>query len=82
VATGALPNTYGAPAADSRSSDPDAFAAYYLSLDADDHTTYTQPVHGFSFPYPKEYVLSTVVTDEGEAILAASPRFRAGIEIT
>jgi hypothetical protein len=78
----ALPKTYGSPVGDIRSADEDAFRTHHLALRADDYTTYTHPVHGVSFSYPTEYVLSSVVTDEGETVRAVSPRFVAGIEVT
>jgi hypothetical protein len=78
----ALPNTHGSPTGDSRSSAPDAFLQYDLSLHAPDIAIYTHPVYGFSFPYPKGYVLSIVARDDGETIRAVSPRFVADIEVT
>jgi hypothetical protein len=62
--------------------DTKGFLAYVLSLEPDDFTTDTHPVHEFSFPYSQEYVIATEATDDGETVRAVSPRFIAGIEVT
>jgi hypothetical protein len=49
----ALPNTQGSTPAPSPASDAQTFLAYVLYLEPDDFTTYTYPMHGFSFSYPK-----------------------------
>jgi hypothetical protein len=77
----ALPNTQGSTPAAPVTPDAKAFLAYILYLEPDDFTTYTHPVQGFSFLYPKDYVLSTSSGDEGETVRAVSPRFVAGIEV-
>ena len=77
----ALPKTHGSAPAPSPAPDAQDFLAYILYLEPADVTTYTNPVYGFSFPYPQEYVLTTAVTDEGETVRAVSPRFPAGLEV-
>ena len=77
----ALPKTHGSAPAPSPAPAAKAFLDDILYLEPDDVTIYTHPVYGFSFPYPKDYVLSTVVTDEGETVRAVSPRFLAGLEV-
>jgi hypothetical protein len=40
--------------------------AYMLGLEADDYTTYTDPVHGISFDYPKEFKLRRATWEDEE----------------
>jgi hypothetical protein len=76
-----LPKTDSSALATPAAPDVKAFLDDVLSLEPDDFTTYTHPVYGFSFRYPKAYALSTVVTDEGETVRAVSPRFPAGLAV-
>lgn len=77
-----LPKTHGSIPAATAPPAAEAFPDHVLYLEPDDFATYTHPVHGFSFLYPQDYVLLTVVTGEGETVRAVRPLFVAGIEVT
>lgn len=54
---------------------------YFLRLYADDYVTYTDPVYGFSFPYPNDFDVSSFFDDEGERYIALLENSRAGLAI-
>lgn len=60
---------------------PSDLEDYMLGLTRVDYTTYTHPVYGFSFHYPKDFVISEFQEDHGEVILAENPRFSLGLQI-
>lgn len=56
---------------------------YFLQLQAMDYTTYTDPVYGFSFPYPADFIVSNVFDDDEERYVALleNPRLNLAIQI-
>jgi hypothetical protein len=55
--------------------------AYLASLRAEDYTTYTDPVHGFSFDYPKEFALLSATWEDEEVVDVYHPTLALGIRV-
>jgi hypothetical protein len=55
--------------------------AYMLGLSADDYATFTHPVYGFSFDYPKAFALLTDHWGDEEVIELYHPRYALGIRV-
>ncbi len=51
----------------------EAAAEYMASLRSEDYTTYTHPIYGFSFYYPKDFTLQTFPAAGGDLTLVQSP---------
>jgi hypothetical protein len=89
VAIASLSTAAVAFAFSSVSSDPSSSATadpvgdYFLHLRANDYTTYTDPVYGFSFPYPADFAVSNFFADDGETYVALleNSRLNLGIQI-
>jgi hypothetical protein len=60
----------------------DQVRAYMLSLRADDYTTYTHPVFGFSLAVPKEFEIFRTTTADNDHTVFRHPRLPLALEIT
>jgi hypothetical protein len=57
-------------------------AGYLGGLRAGDYTRYTHPRYGFSFTYPKEFILGTVTWREEDVTDLWLAPYRLGIRVT
>ena len=57
-------------------------AGYLGGLRADDYTRYTHPRYGFSFTYPKEFILATAIWGEEDVTDLWLAPYRLGIRVT
>lgn len=55
---------------------------YMLDLGADDYATYTHPVYGFSFRYPKEFALLTDTWGDEDVVDLYHPTLPLGIRVS
>jgi hypothetical protein len=60
----------------------DQVRAYMLGLQADDYTTYTHPVYGFSLDVPKEFEVFRTTTADKDHTVFRHPRLPLALEIT
>jgi hypothetical protein len=56
--------------------------AYLLGLEAEDYATYTDPVHGFSFDYPKAFELLPPTWGDEEVMDLYHPTLPLGIRVS
>jgi hypothetical protein len=72
-------------ASDSQSAvEEDPVGQYFFQHTREDYVTYTDPVYGFSFPYPADFTVSNFFDDdEGERYVALleNPRVNLAIQI-
>jgi len=61
---------------------PDPVVEYRLQLDAEDYTTYTHPVYGFSFRYPKDFDLLTATWGDEEVVDVHHPTLPLSIRVS
>jgi len=57
-------------------------AEYLLHLDAEDFATYTHPVYGFSFSYPKDFDLLTATWGDEEVVDVHHPTLPLAIRVS
>jgi len=55
--------------------------AYYFALQPEDFSTYTHPVYGFSFQYPKGFIVQDIQDDRGELMLVTNPAVGMGWQL-
>jgi hypothetical protein len=61
---------------------PDPAVDYLLHLNAEDFATYTHPVYGFSFAYPKDFELLPATWEDEEVIDLYHPTLPLGIRVS
>jgi hypothetical protein len=61
---------------------PERAVEYLLHLDAEDYTTYTDPVYGFLFRYPKDFELLTASWEDEEVVDLYHPTLPLGIRVS
>ncbi len=61
--------------------DPATARAAYLTGGPEDFLTYTHPVYGFSFRYPKDFTVEDIQDERGEIVLVEHPAIGMGFQI-
>ena len=55
--------------------------AYYIAQRPEDLATYTHPVYGFSFSYPRDFTVHELEAGEGELVLVENPAMGMGFQL-
>src|SRR5262249_32649220 len=61
--------------------DPATARAAYLTGGPEELVTYTHPVYGFWFRYPKDFTVEDLQDERGELVLVANPAIGMGLQI-
>jgi hypothetical protein len=61
--------------------DPATARAAYLTGGPEELVTYTHPVYGFSFRYPKDFTVEDLEDERGELVLVENPAIGMGFQI-
>jgi hypothetical protein len=54
---------------------------YILGLQREDFATYIHPEYGYSFSYPKDFIISTFKGDDSDVVVAEHPKLDFGFQI-